>query len=188
MHSYLAEYRMGMLLSEPINHAHDYKRALSLFRQSAAAGYIPAMHSLGRLLVNHPELCTSHQEALTLLNDAAEAGTWQSSFVLGALARDGKWVTQDPAQAYFHFRVGAIQGGDAAKALVANDLQLLSTKLSAEERAQLDEQAADWAHEHGQLFSMLYRGQKAGSAAGTLALATPTPGAHAGALVPLTLF
>jgi TPR repeat protein len=188
MHSYLAEYRMGMLLSEPVNHAQDYKRAVSLFRQSAAAGYVPAMHSLGRLLVNHPELCTSHQEALTLLNDAADAGTWQSSVVLGALARDGKWITQDPRQAYFHFRAGAIQGGDRAKALVAKDLQILSAKLSAEELAQLNEQAADWAREHGQLISMLYRGQKAGPAAGTLALATPIPGAHAGTLVPLTIF
>jgi len=188
MHSYLAAFRMGLLLSEPVNHAHDDKRALLLFRESAAAGFVPAMHALGRLLVNHPELCTSHQEALTLLNEAADAGTWQSSLVLGTLARDGKWVAQDPRQAYFRFRAGAIQGGDTAKALVANDVQALSTKLSAEERAQLDEQAATWAHEHGHLISMLYRGQKAGSAAGVLALAAPTPGAHAGTLIPMTLF
>lgn len=185
-HSYLAEYRMGMILSEPTGHSLDIKRAVSLFRQSAAAGFVPAMHSLGRLLVNHPELCDSHEEALKLLNDAAAAGTWQSSMVLGALARDGKWVPRDDRQAYLHFRVGAIQGGDQAKALAANDLERLSATISAEDRAKLDDQAQAWAHEHGKLISMIFRGQKSGSSA--VALVVPSGGAHAGTLLPLTAF
>ena len=187
-HSYLAEYRMGMILSEPSGHSQDPKRAMSLFRQSAAAGFVPAMHSLGRLLVNHPELCDSHEEALKLLHDAAAAGTWQSSMVLGALARDGKWVPRDDRQAYLHFRAGALQGGDPAKALVANDLQRLSATISAEDRAKLDDQAQAWAHEHGRLISMLYKSQKNGSSGGSVALVTPSGGAHAGTLLPLTAF
>jgi TPR repeat protein len=185
-HSYLAEYRMGMILSESTGHSRNVKLAVSLFRQSAAAGFVPAMHSLGRLLVNHPELCDSHDEALRLLNDAASAGTWQSSMVLGALARDGKWVPRDERQAYLHFRAGAIQGGEPAKALAANDLQRLSTTISAEDRAKLDDQAQAWAHEHGKLISMMYRGQKSGSSA--VALVAPSGGAHAGTLLPLTAF
>ena len=185
-HSYLAEYRIGMILSEPTGHTHDIKRAVSLFRQSATAGFVPAMHSLGRLLVNHPELGDSREEALKLLNDAAAAGTWQSSLVLGALARDGKWVPHDDRQAYLHFRAGAIQGGDPAKALVANDLRRLSTLISAEDRAKLDDQAQAWAQEHGRLISMLYRTQKGGSTA--VALVTPSGGAHAGTLLPFTAF
>lgn len=188
MHSYLAAYRMGMILSEQPGHPKDTKRALSLFRQSAAAGFVPAMHAAGRLLVNNPELCNSHEEALKLLNDAAEAGTWQSSMILGALARDGKWVPQDDRQAYAHFMAGGIQGGDAAKALVANDLERLSARISAEDREKLDEQAQSWAHEHGQLLSMLYRNQKASFGGGSVALATPATGAHAGTLLPLTAF
>jgi TPR repeat protein len=186
MHNYLAEYRMGMILSAPTGHRQNIKRALSLLRQSAAAGFVAAMHSAGLLLVNHPEICTSHQEALTLLNDAAAAGTWQSSLVLGALARDGKWVPQDDRQAYYHFRAGAIQGGDAAKALVAHDLQVLSTKIGAEEQALLDEQARDWAQDHSQHVSMLYKGQKTGPA--TVALASPASGTHAGVLLPFSAF
>ncbi|KAA6465149.1 sel1 repeat family protein [Acidobacteria bacterium AB60] len=185
MHNYLGAYRVGMLLSERAGHAHDLKRALGLFRESATAGFVPAMHSLGRLQVNHPELCASHEEALKLLSDAAEAGTWQSSMVLGALARDGKWVAQDDRQAYLRFREGTLQGGDTARALAANDLKVLSAKLSAQERAELDRQAEAWAGEHAQLLSMLYKGKKAGADLGAIALATPPSGSHAGMLLPV---
>jgi hypothetical protein len=179
---------MGMILSEPNGHPQDLKRALSLLREAVGDGFVAAMHSAGLLLVNHPDLCNSHQEALNYLSEAADAGTWQSSLVMGALARDGKWVPQDDQQAYLHFRAGAIQGGDTASALVANDLQVLSNRISAEDRAKLDEQAENWAHHHDQHISKLYKGSNGGFGTGSVALEAPAPGSHAGTLRPLTAF
>lgn len=186
-HSYLAAYRMGMILSQPSEHE-NLNRALSLLREAAGAGFVPAMHSVALLLVNHPEMCKSHQEALTYLNDAAAAGTWQSSLVLGALSRDGKWVPQDNKQAYLYFRSGAIQGGETAQALATNDLQALSAKITPEDRASLDKQAAAWAQTHDQIIARVIKPTKGSSTAGSVALGSPEPGAHAGTLRPFTAF
>ncbi len=189
MHSYLGNFRMGMILSDPNRHPQDLKRALSLLRASASAGFVPAKHAAGLLLVNHPDICTSHDEALTLLNKAANAGMWKSSVVLGALARDGKWVPRDSRQAYLHFRAGELQGGEAASAVVKNDLQALSVKLSAKERMRLDEEASGWAQEHSHLLAMVYKGHNKKLLGPTVAaLADPESGSHAGLLVPLAAF
>jgi TPR repeat protein len=186
--NYLASYRMGVILSDPRRDSRDLKRALSLFRASASAGFVAAMHSAGLLLVNHPEMCSSHGEALALLNEAASAGMWKSSFALGALARDGKWVPQDPRQAYFHFRAGSLQGGDAASPIARNDLQVLSAIISPQERAELDEKAMAWAEEHNQPFQMIYKNHKGKTSLAAIALATPQSGSHAGNLIPASLF
>jgi TPR repeat protein len=187
LHSYLAAYRMGMILSGS-GPRQNLKRALSLLRESAAAGFVPAMHSAGLLLVNHPAMCSSHEEALTYLSDAASAGTWQSSLILGALSRDGKWVPQDDKQAYLHFRAGAMQGGDTAQTLVENDLKALSLRISQEDRASLDKEAEAWAHDHDRLISRVYKPSKGGSTADSVALENPGPGSHAGTLRPFTAF
>lgn len=185
LHSYLALFRMGVLLSDPASPSRDIKRAISLLRASASAGFVPAMYSAGLLLVNHPDICTSHDEALALLNEAATAGRWKSSVVLGALARDGKWVPQDSRQAYFYFRVGELLGGDAAETLVKNDLQVLTAKISQEDRKQLDEKANAWAREHSKPLEILYKDQKRRANSPVIALVDPDSGSHAGPLTPI---
>ena len=188
MHNNFAAYQLGRILSEPIERPRDLERAILLFRESAAAGFVFSMHSAGLLLVNHPELCTSHEEALSLLNQAASAGVWKSSVVLGALARDGKWVPQDSRNAYFHFRVGALQGGETAKALVKNDLQVLSAKLSPEELAKIDEEANAWAEKHNRPLAVIYKDRRDGVSVAAFALAVPQSGDHAGVLIPVSPF
>ena len=188
LHSYLAAFRMGKILSRPNAHPRDLSRALSLFRQSASAGFVPAMHSAGLLLVNHPEIETSHDEALSYLNEAAKAGEWRSSLVLGALARDGKWVPQDPRAAYFHFRVAVLQGGETASALMSNDFKVLAEKLSLGEETELDNEASTWAQAHDRRLVILYQDRKNGPAFGAFALAMPESGSHAGSLVPVDPF
>ena len=188
VHSYLAAYRMGKILSEPSEHPRDIERALSLFRESASLGFVPAMHSAGLLLVNHPSLCTSHEEALSLLNKAASAGEWRSSVVLGALARDGKWVPQDPRAAYFQFRVAAGQGGETASAYVKNDLRILAGQISSEERVKIDEDANVWAQNHNRNLRILFKDRKDGASIPAFALADPPSGSHAGSIVPTAPF
>ena len=101
---------LGSLYSVNSEHPHDIPKAAELLRQAADAGYVPAMHSLGLLLVNHPELKQDPQQSRTLLDMAANAGSWKSSIVLGILARDGRGVPADNKAAYFHFRVAVLQG------------------------------------------------------------------------------
>ena len=187
LHSYMASFRMGVILSGRARQSGDIRRALSLLRASASEGFVPAMYSAGLLLVNHPEICTSPDEALALLNEAADAGSWKASVVLGALTRDGKWVPQDPRQAYYHFRVGALLGGEAGATLVQNDLRILTAKISPEDRQQLDDKAAAWAREHSQQLELLYRDHKRGASYSVVALANPESGSHAGTLIPFSV-
>jgi hypothetical protein len=111
LHDPLAEFRLGSMIAQDHPQPRKLKRAAELLRASAAGGYVPAKHRLGVLLIDHPELSRSADEALVVLGDAANAGTWQASVLLGILARDGTGRPADPAAAYFHFRVAALQGG-----------------------------------------------------------------------------
>src|ERR1700751_3305466 len=75
LHDPLAAFNLGSLYSVTENHVHDLPKAADLLRQSADAGYVPAMHALGLLLINHPELKQPPEQARTLLETAASAGS-----------------------------------------------------------------------------------------------------------------
>ncbi|WP_353068161.1 hypothetical protein RBB75_11320 [Tunturibacter empetritectus] len=62
LHDPVASYNLGTLFSVDADHPHDLRKAEAYLRPSAADGYIPAIHSLGLLLVNYPELATSSQK------------------------------------------------------------------------------------------------------------------------------
>ncbi len=148
LHNAQAEFDLGLLFFDREGHAHDPRRAAALLRESAAAGYVPAMYSLGALLVRNPNLANSADEAMVLLNDSAKAGHWQSSLLLGVLAREGMGVPLDSSAAYYHFRVAALQGGDAAVKMLGADMRRLSTILAPDERASLDQKAENWFGQH----------------------------------------
>jgi hypothetical protein len=188
LHNSLASYRLGVLLSTPIDHPRNIERAAALFRESAGAGFIPAKHSLGLLMLNHPELGYSSEEALTNLDQAAAAGTWKSQIILGILARDGKSVAKDDRAAYFHFRIAAQQGGDAAQALVQKDLQTLEKRLSTDQRAAIDQDANNWIQKHSLALEVVYKDGDHWSRFPAFALATKSSDEHAVGLVPSNPF
>ena len=187
-HYSLAVYRLASMLAEPGAKPRNLPRAASLFREAALAGFVPAKHSLALLLVNHPELNESDHEAISLLDESAEAGTWKSSVVLGILSRDGKIVPQDDSTAYFHFQVALRQGGDLARALVSKDLQTLEGKLDAQQRAQIDERVNGWMQKHNVTLEVIYRNGDRQSQFPAFGLAATPPSVHAAALVPTNPF
>ncbi|UWZ82231.1 tetratricopeptide repeat protein [Occallatibacter riparius] len=143
LHDPIAAYSLGLLYSEYDDHSKDNHRAAELFRFSARKGYILAKHELGRLLVNHPELAKSPQEARTLLLEASGAGLWNSSAVLGALARDGIGEPADAGHAYYWFFLSKLQGGAIAEKVVARDVSVLEQELPDRELAKLSKEAQD---------------------------------------------
>jgi uncharacterized protein len=188
LHNSLASYRLAVLLSTPVDHPRNIERAAALFRESADAGFIPAKHSLGLLMLNHPELGHSSDESLVNLNQAAAAGTWKSQIVLGILARDGKSVARDDRMAYFHFRIAAQQGGDAAQTLLKKDLQTLETKLSPDQRATIDQDVNTWIQKHNLALEVIYKDGDHWSRFPAFALATKSSDEHAVGLVPANPF
>ncbi len=90
-------------------------REAGLLRLSAAAGYVPAIHGLGLLLVNHPDLPQAPAGSDEPLLSLPSGGSWQSSAVLGMLARDGRIMPKDQRAAYRWFRIAVLQGGSAAE-------------------------------------------------------------------------
>ncbi|HWE84388.1 MAG TPA: hypothetical protein VG267_05555 [Terracidiphilus sp.] len=115
---------------------------MSHFRGSLQ-GYVPAIHSLGYLLINHPEFAASPGESSTLLQESSSAGCWQSNATLGILARD-----RDPALAFYYFHLSVLQAGEPAQRLLANDLAALARKLTPEEQSARAAQADQWFQQH----------------------------------------
>jgi len=148
LHDPIAGYNLGSFFSVVPDHAHDVPKAVNLLRDSARAGYVPSMHSVGLLLVNHPELEKVTNEGLTYVETAAEAGEWRSSVFLGILARDGKVGAVDGKSALLHFEIAALQGGEEAEHLLHHDLEKLSSNLDADERASISAAAEAWFEQH----------------------------------------
>jgi hypothetical protein len=123
-----------------------------LLRLSADSGYLPGIHALGLLLVNHPGLPQAPQEATNLLLLAAGSGSWQSSAVLGVLARDGRLLPKDQRVAYRWFRIAASQGGSAAEAYLRPELGRMAARVA--DTASVEQEASEWLqmHPHHDLF------------------------------------
>jgi TPR repeat protein len=123
-----------------------------LLRLSADSGYLPGIHGLGLLLVNHPDLPQAPQEATNLLLLAAGSGSWQSSVVLGVLARDGRLLPKDQRVAYRWFRIAASQGGSAAEAYLRPELRRMAARVG--DTASAEQEASEWLqmHPHHDLF------------------------------------
>lgn len=143
-----AEYAMGTLYSVINDHLHDFPRAAEYLRISAQSGYVPALHSLGQLLVNHPELPQKPGEATAFLEQAAEAGSWRSSAILGALARIGTFAPPSPPDACRWFLIAARQGGAEAQPVLRNDLANCRNVLAAPSMDQQSRQADAWIARH----------------------------------------
>ena len=179
LHDPLAEFDLAALLFDAKEHAHDPRAAAGLLRESAAAGYVPAMHGLGLLLLRNPGLSQSPSEAISLLNEAANAGNWRSSVLLGVLARDGNGMPFDNGAAYYHFRVAALQGGDQAKKLVEKDLRLLSAAMGSDRARAIDSEAENWYGQHHFVVEFVDKPGVNQAGFPAFALAAPTDGEHA---------
>jgi TPR repeat protein len=183
LHDPVSAFNLGSLLSIIQDHAHDLPRAAVLLRDSASAGYVPAMHSLGLLLTNHPELAISPDEHQSLLTQASNAGSWRSTAVLGVLARDGKGSARDPETAYYLFRLALLQGGEPAGLLLANDLRVLSGTLAADRTAALAADADAWFGKHPFKLDTVYRIGESSRRFPAYARAAAGDNIHAGQLV-----
>jgi TPR repeat protein len=181
LHNPMADYNMATHFFM----GSDMSKAANLLRDSVGGGYTAAMHSLGMLLVNHPELAKSPDEGRRLLEEAAEAGNWQSAAALAVLARDGLNVPADNAAAYRYFREAALAGGESALNVVHNDLEKLTANLGTQATKKLDAEAEAWRQKHPRAVEYVVQGnRKKGFPA--FSLTTPGPGVHAGA--PISTF
>ena len=148
MHDPVSEYDLGSLYSTEPGHVHDAGQAVLPLREAADSGYVPAMHSLALLELHHPELARHTGEARDLLDVAENAGYWRSSIVLGVMARDGNGAALDSKQAYLHFRIATMEGGDEAKSQLRVDVERLSELISDSDIARLDAEAVTWVQQH----------------------------------------
>jgi hypothetical protein len=156
LHDPRAAFDLGSFYSVHDDHPRDLPKAAELLGLAADAGYVPAMHSLGLLLINHPEL-KSPQQSRTLLETAANAGSWKSSIVLGILARDGRGEPVDNKAAYFHLCVAVLQGGKEAEPLTKSDLKKLEAKMSPEELEAATASAKEWFEHHSLALAFVYK-------------------------------
>lgn len=185
LHNPEAEYALGKLWSVEKNHDHDPRRAEEYLRSSAKSGYTPAKYSLGMLLVRNPGLAKSSAEPINVLSEAADAGVWEASVLLGILSRDGKLVPLDKNAAYIHFRIAVLQGGSQPEKLLESDLRNLAGTLEPNQVQRLESQAASWYQNHPTALEFVFREGENNSRFPTYAIAVPETDTHAGPLVPV---
>jgi TPR repeat protein len=185
LHDPRAEFQLANLLWHRQKNPDELKKAVKLLREATGAGMVPAMHQLGVILIKHPELAASAQEAPGVLKDAAEAGEWRASVALGLLSRDGLLgVAADEKTAYYHYRVAVLQGGDEALKLVAKDLDAISGRLGAEQTAAVDADAQAWYWKHHLALQFVNKDGPKWKEFPAYAVAKPDNGVHAGQLIP----
>jgi hypothetical protein len=185
LHNPEAEYILGKLWSVEKNHDHDPRKAEEYLRKSAASGYMLAKYSLGLLLVLNPALAKSNAEPITVLSEAANAGVWQASVLLGVLSRDGTLVPLDKNAAYVHFRIATLQGGDRTEKLVGTDLRNLAAQLEPNQVQSLEAQAASWYQSHHTALEFVFKEGENNPRFPAYAVAVPETGGHAGPLLPV---
>jgi hypothetical protein len=186
LHDPMAAYDLGAFYSAYPDHPRDLPRAAELFRQAADAGYVPAMHSLGLLGINHPELKQSLEQSRSLLETAANAGSWKSSIVLGILARDGRGTPIDEKNAYFHFQVAVLQGGAEADKYIKQSMEALGAKIGAPECQTASSDAKAWFDHHSLALLYVYKEGTPNHDFPTAGIAYAPDGSSAGQLLPLS--
>jgi TPR repeat protein len=184
LHDPLAAYNLGSMYSTDVNHPHDLPKAAELLRQAADGGYVPAMHSLGLLLVNHSELKQDPQQIRSLLETAAGAGSWKSSVVLGILARDGQGTPVDHKAAYYHFQVAVLQGGAVADRYIRPSMEIVGAKITEEERQVAASAAKTWHERHSLALVFVYKEGTQKHDFPTVGVAYAPDGSTAGQLLP----
>jgi uncharacterized protein len=185
LHDPLAAFNLGSLYSVTEGHPQDLSKAADLLRQAADGGYVPAMHSLGLLLINNPNLKQDDRQGRDLLEAAANAGSWKSSVVLGILAREGRGVPKDARDAYYHYHIAVLQGGEKAKRLVKQEMDLLGTKIGSEERRTTEVAASTWYEHHSLTLVFVYKDGTKGDFP-TAGVTSAPDGSFAGQLLPLS--
>lgn len=182
LHSPMAEYNLALVISSRPGKANS-ARAVSLLREAGAAGYVPAKHQLGLMIVREPALAASSGEAVSLLEEASSEGSWKSSVLLGILARDGKGIAQDHKAAYYRFRIAVLQGGPSAAAMLKGDIQKLSSELGDTQTKELDLQGSAWVQTHNRRLQFVNLQGDDSKHFPAFALEFPGTDTHAGQLI-----
>ena len=182
LHNVPAKFDLALLLSkEPDAASRD--RALRLLRESAAAGVVAAKHQLGLEILHKPDLARTPNEAVMLFEEAASDGFWKSSLVLGILSRDGSGMAKDSKAAYYHIRIAALQGGEKAAKLAANDLRALSVELGQTQIQGIEREAEAWVQKHNRPLEFVNLPGENASMFPAYALQYPAENVHAGLLL-----
>jgi hypothetical protein len=106
--------------------------------------------------------------------------------VLGILARDGRGVPPSNKDAYFHFRVAALQGKAEAERLLKNQLQSLAAKIGPEECRAADSDANSWYKQHSIALLFVYKEGPRKTDFPTAGIAYASDDTAAGQLLPLS--
>lgn len=179
----LAQYRLGVVLALDKSENRGISRALQLFRRAAKAGLVSAKYGVGWLLVRHPELVTSTNEVDRVLREAASAGYWMASAMLGSRFLGEAGSVRDRKRAYYWFRVAKLQGGEAAMGYTSSRLEKLAKELGPSQTREIDALSAGWAGKHSEPLQFIFTGQRGGNEALSLGIRVPDVGAYEGKIV-----
>ena len=92
-------------------------------------------------------------------------------------------MARDRKAAYYHFRIAALQGGEKAATLTANDLRTLSSELGQTRIQAIDQEAVAWVQKHNRPLQFVSLRSENASMFPAYALLYPAKDIHAGLLL-----
>jgi hypothetical protein len=138
-----AQAQLGICYQNGFGVERDLVQALSWFQRAAEQGSARGQLQLGQAYRHGRGVEPDLLRALAYIRKAAENGHPKAQMELGIAYRDGFGVKQDPEQAAFWLALAAGKNL-AARMMFAG----VRNKLSAEQRAQLDERLEAWKRDH----------------------------------------
>lgn len=115
----VAQFNLALVMINEPDDDSSLSDAIAYLDQSASAGFVPAMNSLGTILWQSPELlgrdvAVVRQLAIELLDDAADKGDVNALFNLGSIHLSQNAI----AKAVPYFQKAAKLGSDEAKSVL----------------------------------------------------------------------
>ncbi|HEY4164010.1 MAG TPA: tetratricopeptide repeat protein [Dongiaceae bacterium] len=144
-----ADYANGLKYERGDGVPADLVQAQSWYRKAAEHNYPPAALNLGIMYMSGRGAVRNDAEAAKWFRVAAEGGMPEAQVQLAGDYLTGTGIVLDKVEAMKWLLLGADAMGDAlSKQVALATRQSLDAQLTADERAQAHQRAADWRKQH----------------------------------------
>ncbi len=127
--------------------AADYKQAAEWYRKAAVQGSLNGQLRLAALYRDGKGVAHDMVEAAAWYRKAADQGDAGAQGTLGLLYAFGQGVPQNDVEAYYWLDLAAAVKGPNQEKYAANR-QMVGTRITADELAEVQERAEKWKAEH----------------------------------------
>jgi len=134
-----AQALVGMMYSEGLGVAQDYKEAVRWWLLAAKQGNSTAQYNLGNMYRNGHDIAQDYKEAVRWYRLAAQQGLTEAQHNLGFMYGNGQGVLQDHTRAHMWSNIAAINGDKGS----VKNRDIVASKMSPQQIEQAQRMARE---------------------------------------------